>query len=55
LGYLIWPIDAIPDFIPVIGYMDDIAVVATALLTLVAHITPEIKKKAQEKLSEWFG
>lgn len=25
--YLLWPIDLIPDNIPVIGYMDDLAVI----------------------------
>ena len=28
--YLIWVLDIIPDFTPVIGYMDDIAVILTA-------------------------
>ena len=26
-GYLLTPIDLIPDFIPVLGYLDDVAVV----------------------------
>ncbi|MGI8699965.1 MAG: YkvA family protein [Nocardioidaceae bacterium] len=31
LGYLVVPIDLIPDFIPVLGYVDDAVVVALAL------------------------
>ncbi len=31
LGYLVLPIDLIPDFIPVLGYVDDAVVVALAL------------------------
>ena len=31
LGYLALPIDLVPDFIPVIGYADDAAIVAIAL------------------------
>lgn len=31
LGYLIMPIDLVPDFIPVIGYADDAIVVALVL------------------------
>lgn len=36
LGYLLLPIDLIPDFIPVLGYADDALVVALALRS-VAH------------------
>lgn len=31
LLYVIWPIDLIPDIIPVIGYIDDIVVVICAV------------------------
>lgn len=31
LGYLIFPIDLIPDFIPVIGWADDVIIVALVL------------------------
>ncbi|NRQ50359.1 YkvA family protein [Aeromicrobium stalagmiti] len=35
LGYLLMPIDLVPDFIPVIGYADDVVVVALALRSVV--------------------
>lgn len=31
LGYLAFPVDLVPDFIPVIGYVDDAVIVALAL------------------------
>jgi uncharacterized membrane protein YkvA (DUF1232 family) len=35
LGYLLMPIDLVPDFIPVLGYADDVVVVAWALRSVV--------------------
>ena len=37
LGYLALPIDLVPDFIPVLGYADDVIVVAIAVRHAVAH------------------
>lgn len=54
LGYFISPIDAIPDAIPVLGFTDDAGVLVAALGTVAAHIKDAHKKKAREKLGEWF-
>jgi uncharacterized membrane protein YkvA (DUF1232 family) len=35
LAYLVSPLDLVPDFIPVIGYADDVVVVAWALRSVV--------------------
>ena len=53
LAYLIFPLDAIPDFLPG-GYVDDLPILAGALSAAIHHITPEIKKRASDKLNEWF-
>ena len=37
LAYLAFPIDLVPDFIPVIGYADDAVIVAIALRSVVRH------------------
>ena len=55
LGYFILPIDLIPDFIPAVGYSDDVAALAFALNAVWKNVTPEIKEQAQRKLREWFG
>ena len=54
LAYFISPIDAIPDPIPVIGFTDDLGVLIGAVATIAAHITGKEKKKAAEKMAEWF-
>lgn len=55
LGYFISPIDAIPDAIPLIGFADDLGVLAAAIATVATYITDDIKAKAEAKLAEWFG
>jgi uncharacterized membrane protein YkvA (DUF1232 family) len=40
LGYLLLPIDLVPDFIPVVGYADDAVVVALALRSVVRAAGP---------------
>ena len=41
LGYLLLPIDLVPDFIPVIGYLDDAVIVAFALRSVVRAAGPD--------------
>jgi uncharacterized membrane protein YkvA (DUF1232 family) len=41
LGYLLFPLDLVPDFIPVVGYADDAIVVALALRSVVRRAGPE--------------
>ncbi len=55
LGYFISPVDAIPDVLIGIGYVDDLAVLSAAVATVGTSITDEIKTKAEVKLTEWFG
>lgn len=55
LGYFIFPIDVIPDIIPVAGYTDDLGVLAAALGTVMVHVNDNVKAKAKAKLKEWFG
>jgi len=55
LGYFIFPLDAIPDFTPILGYSDDAGVLSSALLAVAVHIKDEHKSKAQERLIQWFG
>lgn len=55
LGYFIFPVDAIPDPTPVVGYADDLGVLAAAVATVALYITGEVKALAAQKLKEWFG
>lgn len=55
LAYFILPTDAIPDFVPVTGYTDDMAAIATAVTTITSYINDDVKDKASQKLAHWFG
>lgn len=55
LAYFILPTDAIPDFIPVAGYGDDLGALTAALTTVAIYITDDVKKAAGEKVRQWFG
>lgn len=41
-GYALSPIDLIPDFIPVLGYLDDVIIVPLGIILVVKLIPPEI-------------
>src|SRR6516165_7773899 len=41
-GYALTPIDLIPDFVPVLGYLDDVIIVPLGILAVVKLIPPEI-------------
>lgn len=55
LGYFILPTDLIPDLIPILGFTDDIAAMMACIRTVRANITPEIRQKAVQKLTDWFA
>ncbi len=55
LAYFILPTDAIPDFIPLSGYADDLGTLVMALSTVTISITPEVKASAKQTVDSWFG
>ena len=54
LGYMISPLDVIPDAIPIAGLTDDLAVLLFVLKKVWTDIDPEIQQKAKDRLSKWF-
>ena len=51
LAYFIMPFDVIPDYLPLIGYTDDAAVLATALRMVASHMLPEHREAARRALN----
>ncbi|MBA9085077.1 uncharacterized membrane protein YkvA (DUF1232 family) [Fontibacillus solani] len=63
VAYAFSPIDLIPDFIPVLGYLDDLIIVpigiSLALKLIPSHIIEDNREKAEEikkngKPKNWF-
>lgn len=54
LGYLVSPLDVIPDAIPLAGLGDDLAVLIYVLNKVWGNVGDDIKLKARGKLKTWF-
>ena len=54
LGYFISMIDAIPDLTPLVGYSDDLGVLAAAIAAITPMINEEHREKARARLQELF-
>lgn len=54
LGYLISPLDIVPDAIPIAGLTDDLTVLLYTLGKVWTSVDDEMKEQAHEKLSKWF-
>jgi uncharacterized membrane protein YkvA (DUF1232 family) len=50
IAYFILPFDFIPDMLPVLGYTDDAAVLATAIRLVASHITNDHREAARAAL-----
>lgn len=51
IAYFVLPFDFIPDMLPILGFTDDAAVLATAIRMVSSHITPEHREAAHAALT----
>ena len=54
LGYLISPLDVVPDAIPIVGLGADLGVLVYVLQKVWGNVSEDVKVKARERLSKWF-
>ena len=52
LGYFILPTDLVVDFLPIVGYSDDLAALIALVKSCMSYITPEIEAQVDAKLGE---
>ena len=55
VGYAFSPIDLIPDFIPVVGYLDDLVIIPLGVMAVRAMIPGAILAECRERASRLEG
>lgn len=48
-AYALSPIDLIPDFIPVLGYLDDLLIIPLGLALVIRLLPPQVLRDARQK------
>jgi uncharacterized membrane protein YkvA (DUF1232 family) len=52
IAYLLSPIDLIPDWIPVLGQLDDLLIVPLLIYAALIIITSSVKKECRDKVTD---
>lgn len=55
ITYFILPFDGLPDFLPFLGYTDDLSLLLATVSHLYKYISSEILEQTRTKISEWFA
>lgn len=55
IAYFVVPLDIMPDVLPLLGFTDDAAVLATAIRLVASHIRPEHRAAAHAALTRGVG
>lgn len=52
LAYAISPIDLIPDFVPVLGYVDDLLLIPAGIALLIRMVPKDVLQECRDKAQE---
>jgi uncharacterized membrane protein YkvA (DUF1232 family) len=55
VAYALSPIDLIPDFIPVLGYLDDLVLIPLGLMLVIRLIPADVLAECRQKSEEMAG
>ncbi len=55
IAYALSPIDLIPDFIPIIGYLDELILLPVGLWILLKFIPEQVLSDCRDKATEWLA
>lgn len=54
VAYALSPIDLIPDFIPVLGYVDDVLLLPGLIWLTIRLLPPEVLRECRDQADEWI-
>lgn len=54
VAYALSPIDLVPDFIPVLGYVDDVLLLPALIWLAVRLLPPEVLEDCRVRADEWL-
>ncbi|NNC23787.1 DUF1232 domain-containing protein [Salinisphaera sp. USBA-960] len=55
LGYLILPMDTVPDWLAGVGLTDDFGAITLAVMTIAHYIDADVRRQAAAKMDQWLG
>lgn len=55
VAYALSPIDLIPDFIPVLGYLDDVILLPLLILLTLRMLPPQVLAESRQKAEDWMA
>ena len=55
VAYALSPIDLIPDFIPVLGYVDDVILLPVLIWITVRLLPPEVLQDSRSRAEQWMA
>ena len=55
VAYALSPIDLIPDFIPVLGYLDDLLLLPILIWITVRLIPPDVLQESRQQAADWMA
>ena len=54
VAYALSPIDLIPDFVPLVGYLDDLILLPGAIYLTLKLIPPDVLGESRQRAQTWF-
>jgi uncharacterized membrane protein YkvA (DUF1232 family) len=55
VAYALSPIDLIPDFIPVLGLLDDVILLPVGIWLVLKLVPPDVMAECREQAARWLG